>query len=170
MKQFVMTEKELLIGEIKREASNTRKMLERLQDQHLSWKPHPKSYSTVELAQHVSNIPFWITKILKSDGLDLAIPLPRVELVNTTKALLDFFDSKLAESLQTLEQTSADELEKVWPLTKGEATLIKAPRRIVMRYFALNHIVHHRGQLSVYLRMQDIPVPGMYGPSADERA
>ena len=164
-----MTEKELLIGEIKREASNTRKMLERLQDQHLGWKPHPKSYSTVELAQHVSNIPFWVSTILKSDGLDLAIPLPKVEIVKSAAALLAFFDKTLAESINNLEQATAEDLEKVWPLTKGESTLIKAPRRIVMRYFALNHIVHHRGQLSVYLRMQDIPVPGMYGPSADER-
>lgn len=164
-----MTDKQLLIGEIKREASNTRRMLERLQDQHLLWKPHPKSYATVELAQHVSNIPVWITLILQSEGLDLASPLPKVEIVKTAHALLEFFDATLTKCLNAIDQAPEEELEQTWNLTKGDTTLMKAPRKIVMRYFALNHIVHHRGQLSVYLRMQDIPVPGMYGPSADEK-
>ena len=164
-----MTEKEMLIGEIKREAANTRKMLERLQDVHLPWKPHEKSYTTVKLAQHISNIPIWISLILKSDGLDLANPLPRLEPLSSAAELLAFFDERLSTCISSIEQSPDSDLEKTWALTKGETTVIKAPKKIVMRYFALNHIVHHRGQLSVYLRLQDIPVPGIYGPSADEK-
>ena len=164
-----MTEKELLIAEIKREASNTRKMLERIQDNHLPWKPHEKSYTTAKLAQHISNIPIWISLILNSDSLDLANPLPRLEPLNSAAELLAFFDERLATCISSIEQAPESDLEKKWALTKGETTILNAPKKIVMRYFALNHIVHHRGQLSLYLRLQDIPVPGMYGPSADEK-
>ncbi|HTE24795.1 DinB family protein [Flavitalea sp.] len=164
-----MTEKEMLIGEIKREAANTRKMLERLQDAHLPWKPHEKSYTTAKLAQHISNIPTWISLILNSEGLDLANPLPRLEPLTSAAELLAFFDERLATCLSSIEQSPDSGLEKTWALTQGETIIIKAPKKIVMRYLVLNHIVHHRGQLSLYLRLQDIPVPGMYGPSADER-
>ena len=164
-----MTEKELLIGEIKREAANTRKMLERLEDVHLPWKPHEKSYSTVKLAQHISNIPVWISLIIETDGLNLANPIPRLEPLGSAAALLAFFDERLATCLNALQRCPDSELDKTWALTQGDKTIIKAPRKIVMRYFALNHIVHHRGQLSLYLRLQNIPVPGMYGPSADEK-
>jgi uncharacterized damage-inducible protein DinB len=164
-----MTEKEMLIGEIKKEAANTRRMLERLQDNHLPWKPHEKSYTTGKLAQHIANIPIWISLILRSDNLDLANPLPRLEPLNSTSELLGFFDERLATCISSIEQSPEADLEKPWVLTKGEFTILNAPKKIVMRYFAFNHILHHRGQLSLYLRLQDIPVPGMYGPSADEK-
>jgi len=164
-----MTEKELLIGEIKKESANTRIMLQRLEDHHLSWKPHEKSYATAALAQHIANIPIWISIILTTDGLDLAKPLPKNDPPTSASALMAFFEERLTGCFAALEKVDDLLLEKIWTLSNGDKTIVKAPKKIVIRYFALNHIVHHRGQLSVYLRLQDIPVPGMYGASADEK-
>ncbi|RYG46900.1 MAG: DinB family protein, partial [Chitinophagaceae bacterium] len=162
-----MTEKEAIIAEIRKEGAGTRKMLERLTDTQLSFKPHEKSYSAAALATHVSNLPFWILMILDTDGLDLGSPLPRLEPFTNVTALIAFFDERLSGAVSALEAAEDTLLEKNWHLSKGENTIMKAPKKMVIRYFALNHLVHHRGQLSVYLRLQDVPVPGMYGPSAD---
>lgn len=164
-----MTDKELIIGEIKKEGAGTRKMLERLTDQHLSFKPHEKSYTTAALATHVSNLPFWVAMILDTDGLNLANNLPRLEPFTSVPALLAFFDERLAGAITALDAADDSLLEKTWHLTKGDTTILKAPKKIVIRYFGMNHLIHHRGQLSVYLRLQNIPVPGVYGPSADEK-
>jgi uncharacterized damage-inducible protein DinB len=163
-----MTEKSLIIGELKREGASTRKMLERLSEESFSFKPHEKSFSTIALATHIANLPIWISMILDTDGLDLANPLPRQELAKTTEELLGFFDKRIADVTEALDRVDEAELGKMWLLTKGEFTIANAPKKIIIRYFALNHMVHHRGQLSVYLRLLGIPVPGMYGPSADE--
>jgi uncharacterized damage-inducible protein DinB len=163
-----MTDKQLIIGELKREGANTRIMLGRLQDSHLPWKPHERSYSAGTLAQHISNIPLWMQFILSSDGLDLAVPQGKLEPLQKAEELMMFFDKMLSETVDALEKADEATFEGLWHLRKGDLTIVNAPRKIVMRYFVLNHIVHHRGQLSVYLRLMNIPVPGMYGPSADE--
>ena len=164
-----MSEKKSLLAELKREGTSTRKILERITTEHFSWKPHDKSYSTLSLAQHVANLPFWISLIINSDEFDLANPVPGREPVANRDALLAFFDQRIAEAATALENAEDSSLDKIWLLKKGGVTTANAPKKIMIRFIALNHIVHHRGQLSVYLRMQDIPVPGMYGPSADEK-
>jgi uncharacterized damage-inducible protein DinB len=163
-----MSLKDPLIAELKNEAVNTRKMLERVPTEKFAWKPHDKSMTLGRLASHVAEIAVWVNRIVPVDEFDFTKNVfPRLTYEDNT-ALLKVFDEKLAAAVELLQNASDEILNAKYILRRGEHILVELPRKVLLRNFAFNHLVHHRGQLSVYLRLLDIPVPGMYGPSADE--
>jgi uncharacterized damage-inducible protein DinB len=167
-----MTISETLLPEFDQEMGNTRKTLERVPDDRFDWKPHPKSMPMGNLANHLATIPNWASITVNTDSLDLAPPdgseYPR-EIATSQKQLLELFDRKTAEARAAIAGTTDEHLMKPWSLLMGGKTMMTLPRAAVLRSFVMNHTIHHRAQLGVYLRLNDISVPGMYGPSADEK-
>jgi uncharacterized damage-inducible protein DinB len=162
-----------LLPEFDHEMANTRKVLERVPDDRLGWRPHPKSYTMGELATHVARLPTWATMTVQHDELDMAPggkPLPREAEAKSRAELLSIFDESVKKARPALASTSDAAIVKNWSLKSNGATLLSMPRIAVLRGFVMNHSIHHRAQLGVYLRLNDIPVPALYGPSADEQA
>jgi uncharacterized damage-inducible protein DinB len=161
--------KNALLAEIKHEASNTRKMLGRVPLDKLTWKPHEKSMDLHKLAKHVATIPAWISRAITTDEMDFSKDRPAVAPdFKTTEELLALFDTVVAQALKDVEVTSNETFMKPWSMRDGEKVYMTMPKIAAIRNLSLNHSVHHRGQLSVYLRLLNVPVPGMYGPTADE--
>lgn len=160
-----------LLPEFDQEMANTRKALERVPDDKFDWKPHEKSAAMGGLATHLANLPSWTVFTINQDSLDLA-PVGgepfRLEPKTSRKEILEDFDKNVAAARAAIAGASDEELFKPWTLLKGGVTLMTLPKIAVLRSFVMNHIVHHRGQFTVYLRLNDIPVPSIYGPSADE--
>jgi len=156
-----------LLPEFDHEMAVTRKLLERVPEDKFQWKPHPKSMTLVELATHVATIPSWGAPTLNQGELDLGVLPPNTAPPSRTE-LLSRFDKNVAETRAALVGRTDAEMMAVWSLKHNGQKLFTMPRTSVWRGFVLNHHVHHRGQLSVYLRLNDVPVPAMYGPSADE--
>lgn len=158
-----------LLPEFDHEMAVTRRLLERLPEEALGWKPHERSFSMAELATHLALLPRWGRTILDEDGYDLArSDTASPGACETRSAVLALFDDHVAGTRRRLAQTSAPELEAPWTLRRGSQTVMQLPRHAAFRRFLLDHAIHHRGQLSVYLRLQDVPLPPIYGPSADE--
>ena len=158
-----------LLPEFDHEMTVTRKLLERVPEGRNDWKPHPRSAALGALAQHVATIPMWGTMTLTQSELDLAAAQQLPELKTRTE-LLAFFDDNVRTARGHLAGKSDPELMAPWSLKRGTHTIFTMPKATVWRSFVMNHHVHHRAQLSVYLRMNDVPIPSMYGPSADEGA
>lgn len=157
---------EALLPEFSQEMGTTRRVLERVPSDKGPWKPHPKSFAIGHLAQLVAWMPGWIADTLKEPVLDLA-KYPGYTF-ETTETLLKMFDGNVARSRAALETTPDKAWSETWSLVRGPMKLWTAPRTLVVRNH-VNHIIHHRAQLTVYLRLLDVPVPATYGPSADER-
>lgn len=157
---------EALLPEFDQEMATTRRVLERVPGDKGSWKPHPKSFSMGHLAQLVSWMPGWITNTLREPTLDLG--KAGGYSLETTESLLKGFDANVASARAALKDTPDTAWAETWSLTRGGQILWSAPRSVVVRNH-LNHLIHHRAQLTVYLRLTDVPVPATYGPSADER-
>jgi uncharacterized damage-inducible protein DinB len=157
----------MLLPEFDHEMASTRRALERVPDESLDFRPHEKSFNLLELASHVANVPTWTRVTLTTTELDLDQPFER-ELPTSNAALLAEFDANVADARSVLESVSAEDLQVGWTLRSGDQVWFTQPRGAVYRSFVMNHLIHHRGQLTVYLRLLDVPVPGMYGPSADE--
>ena len=156
-----------LLPEFDHEMTTTRKLLERVPDEKVDWKPHSRSWTLGQLAQHVATLPMWGTVTLNQSELDLSAG-GHTPVLRTRAQLLDTFDRHVAETRGALVGRTDAELMAPWTLKKDGQTVFSMPKAAVWRSFVLNHLVHHRGQLSVYLRLQDVPVPSIYGPSADE--
>ena len=162
-----MALKDGLMAEFDHEMATTRKLLERLPEDKLSWKPHDKSMSLGGLATHLGNIPHWAGPILNDASFDLTSAPPNLE-ANTSRAeILAAFDGVTKQTRAWLDKSDGEYMG-MWSLTRGGQEMFSMPRVAAFRTFVLYHIVHHRGQLSVYLRLNDIPVPAIYGPTADE--
>ena len=159
---------EPLLMEFDREASTTRKLLERLPDGKLSWAPHPKSYTLGRLAKHLATLPAWIAGTLLADGFDLGTAPPSGEPPKATAEIVEAFDENVGKAKAVLAQLDDARATAAWTLSMNGKTLLQMPRIAFVRSLLLNHSVHHRGQLSVYLRLLDVPVPPLYGPTADE--
>lgn len=157
-----------LLPEFDREATFTRKALERVPDGRLDFKPHEKSYSLLDLANHVANLLSWTAMTLSSTELDLDQPFDRTWPTDR-EGILASFDATAAEAREALAAASSEDLAVDWTLRVGDDVVFTMPREDVYRYYVINHLIHHRAQLGVYLRLLDVPVPGMYGPSADEQ-
>ncbi len=157
----------MLLPEFDQEMDNTRRVLERIPGGSMDFRPHARSWTLRELAGHVANIPTWARITLDTTELDFAQPFPRPRL-DTPADILALFDGERTLSRAALEKATDDDLRVPWTLRAGEQVLFTMPRGAVLRTFVMNHIIHHRAQLTVYLRLLDVPVPGMYGPSADE--
>ncbi len=161
-----------LLPEFDNEMKNTRKTLERVPDEKFAWKPHDKSFAMGALATHLANLPSWGSLTLGSDSFDVAPegkPIKTPEL-NSTKKVLEKFDENTAATRAAIVAASDEELFKPWTLQSNGNALMTMPKIAVLRNFVMNHMIHHRAQLGVYLRLNDIPVPSIYGPSADENA
>lgn len=157
------------IAELKQEGTSTKRILERVPEDKFDWKPHEKSMTLGRLASHVAELPGFLNSILTMDELDFAKGHYKPSFTKTPEELMQVFQQKLDEVVQTLENTSDEKMQQNFTLLSGGHVIASVPRMIAVRSMALNHIIHHRGQIAVYLRLLDIPVPGMYGPSADER-
>jgi uncharacterized damage-inducible protein DinB len=157
----------LLYPELDRELAKTRRMLERFPDGKAGWTPHQKSKSIDALASHIAVLPRHGARLIETDELDVATR-PAPPLASNAADLLSLFDQSVATLRQALPKATAELLERPWTLRLGTRVLNTAPRRELMRDMLINHIVHHRAQLGVYYRLLDVPVPGTYGPSADE--
>jgi uncharacterized damage-inducible protein DinB len=145
----------------------TRRLLERIPDDRLAWKPHPRSMTLGGLATHLSNIPHWGGTILNEQFFDLAAAPPPLAEKTSRADILAAFDEVCRQTRATLDKTDA-EYQSLWTLKRGGQQVFSVPRAAAFRSFVLHHIIHHRGQLSLYLRLNDVPVPAIYGPSADE--
>jgi uncharacterized damage-inducible protein DinB len=160
-----------LLPEFDREMGVTRRLLERVPDGQFAWQPHPKSMTLGRLAEHLAELPQWVGATVMQTSLDLAVARrpEGYQPPATRAAVLAMFDANVAAARGALAGRSDAELMAPWSLLRGEHTLFTMPKAGVLRAFVLNHIVHHRGQLSVYLRLRDVPLPSIYGPSADEQ-
>ena len=161
---------ESLLPEFDNEMKNTRKTLERVPDDKFAWKPHEKSFAMGALAGHLANLPSWGSLTIGSDSFDMSPggePLKQQPL-NSGKDVLAMFDDNVAKTRSAIVGASDQDLFKPWTLMSNGKTLMTMPKIAVLRNFVMNHMIHHRAQLGVYLRLNDIPVPSIYGPSADE--
>ena len=154
-----------LLPEFDQEMATTRKLLERVPSDKGPWKPHPKSFPLGHLAQLVATMPGWLTQTLRDTEVDLATSSGYS--FETTETLLGEFDRHVREAREALTSAKDADFTVPWSLKNGERVLFTAPRGVVVRSH-MNHLIHHRGQLSVYLRLNDVPLPSIYGPTADE--
>ena len=159
------------LPEFDHEMASTRKVLERIPDDKLDWKAHPKSNTIGWNANHLADLPGWGASILTQPGFDFApVHGPRYQTPSfkTTNEILELFDRNAATARKAIEAAQDESMGDDWTLRGGERLIFTMPRAAVYRSFLMNHIIHHRAILSVYLRLNDIPVPGLYGPSGDE--
>ena len=159
------------LPEFDQEMAKTRKVLERVPEDKLEWKAHPKSNTIGWVANHLAEIPGWVAGTITMPSWDIAPPggkpyqSPKLA---TRQAILEIFDANVAKAREAIAAAKDDEMRKDWSLLHAGQPIFTMPRAAVIRGFVLNHTIHHRAILCVYLRLNDIPVPGMYGPSGDE--
>ncbi|HLY68202.1 MAG TPA: DinB family protein [Puia sp.] len=164
-----MSVKTSFVGELKSEAINTKKILEKVPLDKAVWKPHEKSMSIGRLATHIAETSHWIPVILEADEYDFARQTSKPRVAGSTQELLEIFTEHFSRSIAALESADDGDFDKIWVVKRGGIVVFQTPKKVAIRGWGFSHAIHHRGQLSVYLRMLNIPVPGMYGPSADER-
>jgi uncharacterized damage-inducible protein DinB len=165
-----MAIKDAFIAELKQESSMTKKMLEKVPVDKNDWKPHERSMTLGRLASHVAEISHWVSDIINIDDFDFMKDYSfNPAVASSTDELLKIHSDKLNTAITDLEKMNDDDFKKSWTVRRGEQVMFNTPKKIAIRSWALNHMIHHRGQLSVYLRLLEVPVPGMYGPSADEK-
>jgi uncharacterized damage-inducible protein DinB len=162
---------ELLLPEFDEEMAATRRVLERVPDGKPSWKPHPKSMTLGRLATLVAELPGWVVNTITLDELDImppGAPPPKFEALGSTKQILELFDKNVAEARAAVAKASDAEFKKPWTFKVAGRSITTNPKFTVYRRTVLNHLVHHRGQLTVYLRLTGAAIPAVYGPTADE--
>ncbi|MBF9255747.1 DinB family protein [Pontibacter sp. 172403-2] len=159
---------EKLLKEIDEEGLRTRKMLTIVPDDKYDWRPHPKSMPVKDLALHIADLPTWITLAVTTDELDFAASPYNPGNANSTEELLMLFEKNLAKAKADMDQATEEQLEEPWTLRKSDAVYMTLSKYETVRH-ALAQTIHHRAQLGLYLRLLDIPIPGSYGPSADEQ-
>ncbi len=162
-----MTKGEALSLELELESKTTRKLLERVPEDAFDWKPHEKSMTLGQLASHLAENPSWVTPIVEQEEMSVDSDY-KPYLAGSSEELLDRFDTNTRQAVETLKSQSDADLMKLWRFVAGGEVKMEMPRVGVLRTIILNHAYHHRGQLSVYLRLKDVPIPSIYGPSADE--
>lgn len=165
-----MAIRDTLLPEFDHEMATTRRLLERVPEGELGWKPHEKSMTLGQLAGHIANLPSWCTMTLDRTKLDLeTIAGQRAASQPSREELLREFDRKVANARALLASATDPELLAPWTLMQAQQEFFTLPRISVLRSFVMNHLIHHRGQLTVYLRLKDVPLPPIYGPTADEQ-
>jgi uncharacterized damage-inducible protein DinB len=161
-----MALREILLAEFDHEMAATRRLLACVPDRALTWKPHDRARSMGELASHITEVTAWTAHILDAPAFDLDAAPPPTAAATSTALLLEAFADQTKRARALVDRTDS-ELTAMWSLKQGGQELFSLPRAAAFRTFVLGHVVHHRGQLSVYLRMNDVPVPSIYGPSGD---
>jgi len=167
-----MAIRDALLPEFDQEVANTRKVLALVPDADAGWQPHPKSFSMGDLSLHVANLLGWGVSTMTATEFDMAPaggPRWSPPVFASAGAMREHFESNVAAARAAIAGASDADFMVPWSLKNGGKTLFTMPRAAVLRSFVFNHIVHHRGQLTLYLRLRNIPVPGLYGPSADEK-
>lgn len=164
MKTFIET----LIEELELERVGTVKTLSRVPMDKLSWKPHPKSMNMKDLAAHIADIPTWMTHALNNPGLDFAVTPYKTPECNSSEELVELFNKNVDEALSNLRANTDESLEGRWVMRNGDQVIADLSKLQTIRH-GFGQLAHHRAQLGVYFRLNDIPVPGVYGPSADEQ-
>jgi uncharacterized damage-inducible protein DinB len=159
---------DVLVAEFERESSATRRVLLRVPEAHMMWQPHPRSMTLGRLATHIAELPGWLTHILAEDPFDLAAIPATPACDTTTAAILARFDDCAARARTALRAATDTALLARWTLRKDGQEIVSLPRGVAARTEGLYHLTHHRGQLTVYLRLLNVPVPPLYGPTADE--
>jgi uncharacterized damage-inducible protein DinB len=161
-----------VLPEFDREMANTRQLLQVIPGSDASWRPHPKSSTLGELATHIATIPLWAKFVAQQSELDLGSPanasIARVPFT-TTPELLERFDGNVRDARAALAGLPEGAMGETWSLRNRDITVFAIPRGAALRSFIMSHLIHHRGQLSVYLRLRDVPLPSLYGPTADTR-
>ncbi len=163
---------EMILPEFEQEMAGTRKTLERIPDDKLDWKAHPKSNTIGWVGGHLAEIPGWVEGTLTQDSWDINPPGGepyRTPQFKSHQEMLDVFDKNVAAAKKAIAATSDEAFMKPWSLLSGGETLMTMPRLAVIRGFVISHTIHHRAYLCCYLRLNDIPVPALYGPSGDEK-
>jgi uncharacterized damage-inducible protein DinB len=160
----------LLFGDLDQELAGTRRVLERVPTEALEWRPHERSMTLGGLASHVATLPFWPASILRESFFDVAAPFPEMPPQASREAILEQFDRASMLLKERLGSTADGDLLAPWSLLSGNTVLMEMSRAAAVRFWGLSHLVHHRGQLTLYLRLLDVPLPGLYGPTADERS
>ncbi|HVB34537.1 MAG TPA: DinB family protein [Patescibacteria group bacterium] len=166
-----MSLSQALLAEFDHEMENTRKTLERVPEDKFSWKPHAKSMELGRLSTHVAELPGWIQQALQKDSLDINPPGGQgyqPPQISSRRQLLELFDKNVSAGRAALAAATDDQFGQPWSLLNAGKPIFTLPRAAVLRAMVMNHIIHHRAQLGVYLRLNDVPVPAIYGPSADE--
>jgi uncharacterized damage-inducible protein DinB len=163
-----MSIKDAFIAEMKHESAMTKKILERVPMDKKDWKPHEKSMTLGRLAAHVAEIPHWTSDIIHIDEYDFQKHYKPGQAPSTQDELMKTFQEKLETAIADLEKMNDEDFKKMWVVKGGEKVYYNLPKNVAIRGWSFSHLFHHRGQLSVYLRLLDVPIPGMYGPSADE--
>lgn len=160
---------QLALADLAHELASTRRMLERLPDDRLDWRPHAKSFTLGQLADHLTDMPFYGTTTLTTGTLDFASLPPRASHPAARDGFLAQWDARVADFQRALADATEPQLGETWTATMGSRVVMAMPRLALLRGFVVNHMIHHRAQLSMYYRLLDVPMPGMYGPSADEK-
>ena len=170
-KDVTMALRDALLPEFDHEMATTRRLLERVPDGEFEWKPHEKSMTLGRLAAHIANIPYWCSVTLETTVFELdSLPSDdQRQLPGSQLAVVQEFDAKVRTARGLLAAAIDAELLMPWTLRKGGQEMFTMPRISALRSFVMNHIIHHRGQLSVYLRLKNVPLPSIYGPTADEQ-
>ena len=163
-----MAIRDMLLPEFDQEMANTRKMLERAPLERFDFQPHPKSWKLDRLAGHVADLPSWIPLTMHTELLEIEPGKYAPFVPSSSQDLLAHFDKHVREARAAIANASDEELNTVWSMKWEGKTMLTMPRIGVLRSMVMNHLIHHRAQLGVYLRLCQVAVPGMYGPSADE--
>jgi uncharacterized damage-inducible protein DinB len=163
-----MTISEMLLPEFDQEMANTRKILDCVPEEKLAWKPHAKSMSLGRLASHTAELAHWAVAVIGADKLEIT-PDMKPFNVATKGELMSAIDKNITEARAAIAGASDEDLGKTWSFIYAGHTVFSMPRTVVLRNMVMSHLIHHRGQLSVYLRLIDVAIPGMYGPSADAK-
>ncbi|WP_442603992.1 DinB family protein [Paenibacillus sp. KN14-4R] len=162
--------KQLIVGDVMHELTTTRRILERLPEEHMAWKPHEKSMTLGGLVTHLINLLNWQVAIFQYPEFDLSTVPQRREPLERRVDVLEEFDANVGKLQKLLAECDEKSLGEEWTLRHGDHIILRQPRAIALRTFGLSHMVHHRAQFGVYLRLLDVPVPSIYGPSADEQS
>jgi uncharacterized damage-inducible protein DinB len=161
-----------ILGEMEHEMKTTRRLLERVPSDKLDWQPHSKSMTMRQLSTHIAEMAGWMPSMLTTKELDFGAPenAYKPAQINNSKELVELFDANVKKAREALAGASDQTMMETWTLRNGPDVIFSLPKAGVVRAMILNHLIHHRGQLSVYLRLNDVPVPSIYGPSADEQS
>lgn len=157
-----------VLAELAHEAATTRRLLERVPAQRLTWTPHQKSMNLGRLATHIAEIPGWVGSIVEQDEFDIGASGYVPPTLSSVNEIVAMFDKNVAMATEGLKRQGNERLLANWQFKKNGQLVMQMPRVAMIRSFLMNHLIHHRGQLSVYLRLQDVPLPSIYGPTADE--
>jgi uncharacterized damage-inducible protein DinB len=155
------------LPEFEEEMKNTRRMLERVPDGKFEYSPHTKSMNLAQLASHVAEVPTWVPYMIAQDEFDMPSDF-KPDVVSTRAELLEMFDKGVVQAREQIAKCGDDKWQQNWTFKVDGKSVMQMPRAAVVRSMIMNHMIHHRAQLGVYLRLNDVAVPGMYGPSADE--